>query len=239
MERVNRRPRDAPHGDAFDSLAQLRSALTVVGVVIGIASVVTFATFGASVEADIVSEVGASSASNVYVLPTPAEDGDDSGGPGFGGAAQPVFTTRDVKQLDKLPGVRQVLPRGNVQVNALAHANDTVSRTQIIATTPASFPEDAIVAGRAFRSGTREIVVNRAATGAFADNPSVGETLSVTRADGERIRLTVVGVVNRTVGQLPFTSFGGQPRFYVPVDPLYETTLESPALGINQRAYRR
>ena len=46
---------------------KLRSALTVIGVIIGIASVVTFASVGASVEADIVSEVGSSSASNRWV----------------------------------------------------------------------------------------------------------------------------------------------------------------------------
>lgn len=217
---------------------RLRSALTVLGVVIGIASVVTFATVGASVEADIVSEVGTSSASNVYVLPTPASEGDDNGGgPGFGGVAQPVFTENDIERLDEIPGVRQVLPRGNVRVNALEHANDTVSRTQITATTPASFPQDAVVAGRAFRSGSQEAVVSQAATRAFEGNLSVGETFSMTRANGEQTRLTVVGVVNRTAGQLPFASFASQPRFYVPVDPFYQRTLESPSVGVNQRAY--
>ena len=215
---------------------RLRSALTVVGVVIGIASVVTFATVGASVEADIVSEVGTSSASNVYVLPTPASEGDDDG-PGFGGVAQPVFTENDVERLGEIAGVRQVLPRGNVRVNALEHANDTVSRNQITATTPASFPQDAVVAGRAFRSGSQEVVVSQAATQAFEGNLSVGETLSVTRANGERTQVEVVGVVNRTAGQLPFASFAGQPRFYVPVDPFYQRTLESPSVGVNQRAY--
>jgi putative ABC transport system permease protein len=214
---------------------KLRSALTVIGVVIGIASVVTFASVGASVEADIVSEVGSSSASNVYVLPTPA--GEDDGGPGFGQVTQPVFTEHDVAQLTEIAGVRQVLPRGNVRVNALTHANDTVSRNQITATTPASFPPDAIVAGRAFRSGTREVVISRSARQAFEGNLSVGETLSISMAEGNETTVEVVGVVNRTAGQLPFTSFAGQPRFYVPTDPFYERTLESPAVGVTQRAY--
>jgi putative ABC transport system permease protein len=214
---------------------KLRSALTVIGVVIGIASVVTFASVGASVEADIVSEVGSSSASNVYVLPTPAGE-DDGGGPGFGQVTQPVFTEHDVTQLAGIPGVEQVLPRGNVRVNALVHANDTVSRTQITATTPASFPQGAIVAGRAFRSGAREVVVSRSATQAFEGNLSVGETLTIRTGDNETT-VEVVGVVNRTAGQLPFASFAGQPRFYVPVERFYERTVESPAVGVSQRAY--
>jgi putative ABC transport system permease protein len=213
---------------------RLRSALTVIGVVIGIASVVTFASVGASVEADIVSEVGSSSASNVYVLPTPA--GDEGGGPGFGQITQPVFTERDIAQLMKIPGVEQVLPRGNVRINALVHDNDTVSRNQITATTPASFPQSAIVAGRAFRSGAREMVVSRSATQAFEGNLSVGETLTI-RMGGNGTTVEVVGVVNRTAGQLPFASFTGRPRFYVPVDPFYERTVESPAVGVSQRAY--
>ncbi|WP_049997434.1 ABC transporter permease [Halococcus sediminicola] len=214
---------------------KLRSALTVIGVVIGIASVVTFASVGASVEADIVSEVGSSSASNVYVLPTPA--GDDDGGPGFGGVSQPVFTEHDIDQLERTQGVRQVLPRGNVRVNALTHANDTVSRTQITATTPASFPRDAVVAGRAFRSGSEEVVISRSARRAFEGNLSVGDTLSISSEDGNETSVEVVGVVNRTAGQLPFASFSSQPRFYVPTDPFYERTLESPAVGASQRAY--
>jgi len=218
---------------------KLRSVLTVIGVVIGIASVVTFATFGASVEADIVGEIGSTTASNVYVLPTPAgeDDGDGGPGPGIGGLTQPVFTTGDVEGLREIEGVREALPRGNVRVSALSHANDTVSRSQITATTPASFPADAIVEGRAFDSGKREVVVSGAATRAFETNLSVGENLTITRANGEPTSVEVVGIANRTTGQFSFASFAGQPRFYVPIDPFYETTIESPSVGVNQRAY--
>jgi len=65
---------------------KLRSALTVLGVVIGIASVITFATFGASVQAEIVGDIGDSSAGNIYIFGTP--EGDE----GFDRTFQPVFT---------------------------------------------------------------------------------------------------------------------------------------------------
>jgi len=218
---------------------KLRSVLTVIGVVIGIASVITFATFGASVEADIVGDIGGTTASNVYVLPTPGSEDDDDGGPGpgIGGLSQPVFTTSDVEGLREIEGVREALPRGNVGVSALSHANDTVSRDQITATTPASFPTDAIVEGRAFDSGEREVVVSEAATQAFEANLSVGDSLAITRANGERTSVEVVGVANRTTGQFSFASFAGQPRFYVPIEPFYQTTIESPSAGAIQRAY--
>jgi putative ABC transport system permease protein len=214
---------------------KLRSALTVVGVVIGIASVVAFATFGASVEASIVSQIGSSSANNVYALAAPA--GSDGGGPGFGQAARPVFTTHDVEQLRAIEGVRRVLPRGNVRISALSHANDTLTRTQITATTPAAFPSGAFVAGQAFNASAREMVINTQATSAFAGNLSVGENVTITRTNGERVSVEIVGVVNRTAGQLPFASFAGQPRFYVPIDPFYQRAVESPSVGVNQRAF--
>ena len=46
-----------------------------------------------------------------------------------------------------------------------------------------------------------------------------------------------MGIVNRTVGDLPFSSFAGGAQFYVPIDPFYEQTVESPATGATQRAY--
>ena len=212
---------------------KLRSALTVIGVVIGIASVVTFATFGASVKADIVSDVGSSSASDIYALPTAA---DDDGGFG-GGVGQPVFTAHDVAQLRAIEGARAAVPRGNVPVSELRFGNDSVSQSQILATTPRAFPADSVVAWRAFRSGAREVVVNRAATETFDRNVSVGDSLTITLANGTRSRVAVVGVVNRTVGELPFTSFAGGAQFYVPVEPFYQQTVESPATGATQRAY--
>ena len=211
---------------------KLRSALTVVGVVIGIASVVTFATFGASVKADIVSDVGSSSASNVYVLPT--EAGDEGG---LGGVGQPVFTAHDVRELRAIDGARAVVPRGNVPVSELGFGNDSVSRTQILATTPRAFPNDSVVEGRAFRLGANEVVINQAANDTFERNLSVSDSLTITLSNGTQRQVAVVGVVNRTVGDLPFSSFAGGAQFYVPIDPFYDQTVESPATAATQRAY--
>lgn len=214
---------------------KLRSALTIVGVVIGIASVVTFATFGASVEADILNNVGSTSVNKIYVVPTPADDG---GGPSFGGLTQSVFTTRDVQQLRAIESVKQVIPRGTVRTNALTHGNDTISVARITATTPAAFPAEAFVAGRAFRSGTQEIVINEAASQAFEGNLTVGETVVISRANGT-VRTEVVGIVNRTIGELPFSSFTSRPQFYVPVEPFYDTTTKSPTTGEKRHVYPR
>jgi len=210
---------------------KLRSTLTVLGVVIGIASVVTFATFGASVEAEVVGSIGESGANNVYVLGQPSEEG------GFGQAVQPVFTEYDVGEIAELDGVEAVIPRGTVLVNSVTHRGDTVAIQQLTATTPAAVTDEQLVEGRSFRSGANETVLNQvAARTAFEENVSVGDQITVDRS-GTAWNLTVVGIVNGTAGELPIGGFGPQPSLYVPADPLYDTVVESPSINAPQRAY--
>jgi putative ABC transport system permease protein len=212
---------------------RLRSALTILGLVIGIASVVVFATFGASVEAEIVGSIEGSSASNVYVFATPTDDDDG----GFDRVVQPAFTERDVGALAALRGVSAAIPRGTVDANSITYAGDTVARQRVTATTPATFDEDRIVAGRGFRSGTREVVLNERATRTFEENVSVGDRLTLSLSGNRTHELRVVGIVNGTEGGLPVSDFAEGSRVYVPVDPFYRTVVESPSVGVRQRAY--
>jgi putative ABC transport system permease protein len=210
---------------------KLRSALTVLGVVIGIASVVTFATFGASVQAEVVGQLEGSSANNVYAFATPTDD------EGFDQVVQPVVTDHDVDQLRSLEGVRAVIPRGTVAASAITRGNETVARQRLTATTPETFDPDSVVAGRGFRSGAAEAVLNERAADTFAENVTVGDRLTVTLTGNRTRTVTVVGIVDRTEGELPVSRFARQARVYVPVDPFYGTVVESPSLGVRQRAY--
>ena len=210
---------------------KLRSTLTVIGVVIGIASVVTFATFGASVEAEVVGSIGESGANNVYVLGQPSDED------GFGQAVQPVFTESDVSNIGEIDGVEAVIPRGTVQANSVTYGNDTVAIQQLTATVPAAVTSDVLVEGRSFAVGANETVLNQAAARTtFEENVTVGDQVTVDRSD-ETWNLTVVGIVNGTAGELPVGGFGPQPSFYVPADPFYDTVVESPSANARQRAY--
>jgi len=211
---------------------RLRAALTVIGIVIGIAAVVTFATFGASLKADVVSEIEGSSANEVYLVATEADEGG-----GFGGAGQPVFTEYDLSQLRDIEGVQRVVPRGIVPVSAVSHGNETIAQRQVTATDATAFETATFEEGRAFRNGSSEAVVNRAAARLFDGNLSTGDALSITRSSGDRVNVTVVGIVNGTGGQLPFSSFTDQPRVFVPADPFYQSVVESPNAVGNQRVY--
>jgi len=210
---------------------KLRSTLTVVGLVIGIASVIVFATFGASVKTEVVNDIEGSSANNVYVFATPEDD------EGFDQVIQPVFTERDVSELEGLSGVTNVIPRGTVDANSLTHGNDTIARQRVTATTPDTFDEESIVAGRGFRSGANEVVLNERAARSFDGNVTVGDRLTLSLTENRTAELTVVGIVNGTAGQLPVSDFAEQARVYVPVDPFYRTVVESPSVGVRQRAY--
>jgi putative ABC transport system permease protein len=225
-------PRDAV-GMALGSLwsHRLRSALTVLGIVIGIAAVVTFVTFGASLRADVVGQIDTSTANNIYLISTPSEE------EGFPERPQPVFTERDVSEVRSIDGIDRVVPQGTIGITSISFSNSTLARQSVTVTTPDAFSGVRFRQGRAFESGTDEVVINKRAVSVFERNLSVGDEVTFTRRSNETIEGTVVGVVNRTSSQLPFQTFVQQPRFYLPTEPHYDGVVESPSLGVNQRAY--
>lgn len=213
---------------------RLRSALTIVGIVIGIATVIGFASFGVSVQTDIVGAFQSTSASEVYIV---SGGGFFSGsGPPGGGSAltSPVITTHDLQEIGKIDGTRAVIPLGAVPVSSIRYANETLTGASLTATTPSAFDENAIIEGRVFDMGTNEIVLNEVAAEAFGRNVTVGSTIEVRRT--EPTSFTVVGITTGARGGL--SAFGPpEPDFYVPVDPHYKTVQQSPTLGVDQRAY--
>jgi putative ABC transport system permease protein len=212
---------------------KFRSALTVLGVVIGVAAVITFVTLGTSLRADVLGQVGGERAPNVYVWAGPEGQ---NGGPGAG--AQPVLTTHDLDQLRAIEGVESVVPRGLVPTAALSAGNDTVAQRQVIATSPAYFDPGDFAAGRSFEQGRREVVVNQQATSLFDRHVGVGQNVTVRLASGDSVNATVVGVLNASEGGGAFEGLGSsEPLVFVPTDPFYGTTVESPATGESQRVY--
>ena len=222
----------------------LRSTLTTLGVILGVAAVITFVTLGASLQADIIQTVAGGNAATMYV----AASGSGSQGipniGGGGGAA--VFTEHDVEQLRGIQGVSAVAPESGIAASAVAYENDSVGRQWITVSTPEFFRVQGreFVAGRPFNMGEREIVLNRPATRVFSGgNVSVGDNVTITRAaNGEQLNATVVGIVE---GQQDSASSilgqgqGPQPAFYVPADPYYERTSQSPSQNEQQRVYGR
>ena len=214
---------------------RLRSGLTVVGMVIGIASVVAFATFGASVQAAVIGDIGETNANNVFV--TPASVDDDSPGGAELAATRPVFTAIDVDRLREQPGVEAVIPQGVIGLSSATYGSDTIAQRQATATVSETFTDANTVAGRGFESGAEEAVLNEAAARSFERNVTVGSTLRLTLASGETRNVTVVGIVSGTRGGF-LSGFGdATPRIFLQVDPFYTTVVESPSVGADVQVY--
>src|SRR6056297_1095465 len=81
---------------------KLRSALTTLGVIIGVAAVITFVTLGASLQADIIQTVAGGNAATMYVT---AQSPSDNRVPSLGGSSgSVVFTQYDVDQIRQIEG---------------------------------------------------------------------------------------------------------------------------------------
>jgi putative ABC transport system permease protein len=136
--------------------------------------------------------------------------------------------------INDIPGVETVIPRGQVQTAALTYEGRTIAFSSVTATTPGQFRDQTFIAGRPFHMGAREVVLSQSAATLVPGNVSVGDTITIELADGESADATVVGIVE---DEFAFAGVRTGPRVYVPTDPFYRTTVESPALGETQLVY--
>lgn len=219
----------------------LRSTLTTIGVIIGVAAVITFVTLGASLQAEIVETVAGGNVATMYVTASANEEGQI---PDFASSGQVVFTEHDVQQLRQIQGVGAVVPQGGFPASAVTYENDSVARQWITTTTPDYFSVrgQEFTEGRPYRAGTEEVVLNQPAANMFeSQNVSVGDQITVTKAaTGADTNATVSGIVepSQDDGDVLFSG-GSRPMVYAPTDPFYERTALSPAENEYQRVYGR
>ncbi|MGQ3412786.1 ABC transporter permease [Natrinema sp. LN54] len=205
---------------------KLRSALTTLGIVIGIAAVIAFVTLGASLQAGLIGDISPDDQRNVYGW---AADPDTEGGPLAG--AQPVFTQDDLEAVEDLEDVEAAYGYATIQTQAISNGEEQVAQGNgLIASGPSYIREERITEGRQFEMGEREAVINPAAANQFEENVTVGDELAVTILGGERTTLEVVGITDTNEGLSPFEGFESSPRVYVPTDPYYAE--QASGLGI-------
>ena len=105
----------------------LRSFLTVLGIVIGVASVVTMVTVGNGVTASVRSQIESLGANELIAVP-------DAGPQQAGGSTPPPFTDQDVRAIkEQIGGV--VGASGEASTNAAATADGVNWRTTVTGTT--------------------------------------------------------------------------------------------------------
>ncbi|NHN41732.1 ABC transporter permease [Halorubellus sp. JP-L1] len=194
---------------------KLRSTLTTLGVVIGVAAVLTFVILGASLQAGVIGDVSPDDRENVYGWAAPP---DTNGGPGAG--AQPVFTPRDLERIEQEPAVEAAYGFQPVPTQTLSARNETVPRgSGVYATGPAYVDAEDVAQGRQFRAGEREAVLNPAAAALFDPNLSIGDEIAIQVPVVGTVNATVVGITEDAESRSPFEGFNPEPRVYVPTDP--------------------
>ena len=219
---------------------RLRSALTIVGIVIGISTVIIFASFGTSVQTDVLGEFEDTSASEVLIVTGDLAIGD----PGEGDINLPqlseapaAVTDNDLEQLRQIDNVEAVIPEGEIEAGEAVHENSTLPIVSMTATTPESLSEDEFVAGESFQMGTEsEVVLSEDAAEQFDTNVSVGDTIRTNYAGGDE-QFTVVGIAASGGG---FGNIDPTPTIYVPTDPYYEqygTARQVPGEEFDRTAY--
>ena len=205
---------------------KLRSTLTTVGVIIGVAAVITFMVLGSGFTESVIGDIEAEQ-EPVMMVETQT---DPEVGYGIQPVDTPIYTESDVEALEQRDEIAFVAPSGEVDVVQTATEEDQLTGVvSAHATTPNRFEHATFLEGEPF-DGEGEVVVNERASQAFEDDVAVGDELTLTFEDGETASVTVTGVVENEFGdQTP-------PRLFLSVDPYYTTTVETPA-GEEERAY--
>ena len=107
----------------------MRAFLTVLGVVIGVAAVITMVTLGRGATELVKSQIS-NLGSNLLVLRP---------GQGWGGGGAPLFNMGDVRAIqEQIPGIKAVAPLANASAPAVYLEN--VRTTDVQGTTPDYFP---------------------------------------------------------------------------------------------------
>lgn len=196
---------------------KLRSTLTTLGIVIGIAAVIAFVTLGASLQAGVIGDISPDDQRNSYGW---ASDPDTEGGPLAG--AQPVFSEDDLETLSDDEDIDAAYGYMPISTQALVYEDELSPQSDaLVAAGPTYIRDDTLEEGRQFEQGEREAVVNPAVAGQFEEDLETGDELTVALQGGEQTSVTVVGITETSEGLSPFEGFEPSPRVYVPTDPYY------------------
>ncbi|MBP7402894.1 MAG: ABC transporter permease [Clostridia bacterium] len=184
---------------AFDSLRsnRMRAILTMLGIIVGIASVIAIVSLGEGGKTEVMSQFDKIGASTVTILvrESRARDAD-------------YITMRDAEYIrGNIDTVKWVTTP--VQTICTAATDDTTGMASLAAIDGyfSQFGDIEIVHGRAFtdiefEDGRTSVIIDRVgAVRLFGAEDAVGETFSV-RKSGRQINVTVVGVCESITSQM-------------------------------------
>lgn len=214
---------------------KVRSLLTILGVVIGVGSVLSVVTLGKSFEQSIVGEFDSLDQRTVYVYSslTPAGQGPPN-------CMQycSIWTDVDLQALQALDGVEHVVVSAEVASTSLAVAGHELTFEGLTATVPEADELrvlDEYASGGPFVLGSPQVVLGSQVAKYLSPeaNITAGIAIQVRLPDGRIVNGTVAGVL------MEDTNFFGDRngRVYVPIDPFLTATRPSPSTGELGRVY--
>ncbi len=213
---------------------KLRSLLTILGVVIGVGSVIAVVSLGAAFEESITSQFDDIDDRSIFVT---ASQEDVAQGPPDAGQFGLVFTEVDRQNLLALQGVERVVASGEVVVTGLGAG--TLERPfRTLSATTADADEvrhrEGYLSGGPFSDGEEHIVLGYSVAQALSGvsgsrEPTLqaGDNVTIRYPDGTHQNVTISGVLAKEDSL--FGSLNAQA--FVPIDPFYTTALRSPSTG--------
>ncbi|MEI7924599.1 MAG: ABC transporter permease [Chloroflexota bacterium] len=200
---------------------RLRSALTMLGMIIGVSSVIILVAVGQGAVKGIEDQIRGLGTNLVFITPGAAQGG--GGAAGAAGSSQTV-TAADADALagSKVPGIVAVVPQLTMGGQVITSAGNV--RSQVIGTTPtyAEVRTLALSSGSFFndqdvsRAALKAVIGASIASTLFPAGDAVGQTMRVTLQGNVTFNFTVVGVLNAKGSGF----LSGDNNAYVPITAL-------------------
>ena len=195
---------------------KVRSLLTMLGVIIGVAAVIIMVAISAGTEAAIAAQIEGLGANLAFVQSTFGR-----GGPGGGGGNQPTLVRDDVDLIASINGVVGTVVEQNTSQTVKA-GSATLDAVAIIGTTKdyPSVRDVPVARGRFFneqeetRSSKVAVLGSGIATELFGEEDPIGQQLTIGTT-----RLVVIGVAE-SKGIVGDTDFDAQ--MYIPLQLVFD-----------------
>jgi putative ABC transport system permease protein len=216
---------------------KIRTFLTLIGVIIGVASVIMVTTAGGSVSSFVAGQF------NVF-NPTGMVIGTGTGGTTPSLAMRSVvFTDNDVEKIQSLPYLKTVAPVGVVPLNKILKRDGFLkwesrpgqtmyaSNSALLEIMNVKIDE-----GRMFEEGKNEVVISKSMAEIFGqDKPlKVGDTIYLRRVDGKTLEAKIVGILKASSTTNMFNAMAN-PGIICPIKPYYSSYFGSNAGTILKR----
>lgn len=170
---------------------RLRSALTTLGIVIGVAAVILFVTLGASLQTAIVQQITGDQEPELTVTVAPRDGGVLAAARG----GSPVFTEQDVNQLRSMPGVAAVYAHSPTTISSEVPSQTIVYSGRVSPDTARLLPPPT---GRTVHFGPRRVMI---ALSEGEPIPATAEGHVTTKRTNGHVNATIVARITPTTRQ--------------------------------------